>query len=256
MKKFIFLTFGFMGWAFYELSGGADFDPEAQRMARAEATDTTGLVTAALANAARQLDQRNTVYPARDSATAAAPEVQERPEVTRVALNLTTLSDLPRPGDMAMVQNAVADAPEQELKPMPAVLKAGAPAGNSTGAKVIKLATSTDIAPRTAGSTITSAATPAIIPSLIETGSSNAQHISATQTSSTRVSTSQSDLRVVNGTRVNVRGGPGTDFGVVGKLGMGDTVEVIEDNGSGWVRFRTVGGEETGWMADFLLSSG
>lgn len=255
MKKFIFLTFGFMGWAFYEMSGGADFDPEAQRLARAEAaetTDTTNLVTAALANAARQLDQRDTVYPAR-KAVATAPQ-EKRPEATRVALNLTTLSDLPRPGDMAMVQKAVAKAPEQ--KPTPAVIKAGAPAANSTGAKVIKAAATTDDIPRTAGSTVSSTNTPAIIPSMIDTGATNVAQIDASQTGTTRISTSSADIRVVNGTRVNVRGGPGTNFGVVGKLGMGDTVQVIEDNGAGWVRFRTVNGEESGWMADFLLSNG
>ena len=42
----------------------------------------------------------------------------------------------------------------------------------------------------------------------------------------------------------------------VGKLGKGDAVEVIEDNGAGWVRFRSVDGSESGWMADFLLSNG
>ncbi|WP_304951371.1 SH3 domain-containing protein, partial [Sulfitobacter sp.] len=49
---------------------------------------------------------------------------------------------------------------------------------------------------------------------------------------------------------------PGTNFGVVGKLGKGDAVEVIEDNGAGWVRFRSVDGSESGWMADFLLNNG
>lgn len=36
MKKFIFLTFAFLGWGFYELSGGADFEPGAQAVAQAE----------------------------------------------------------------------------------------------------------------------------------------------------------------------------------------------------------------------------
>ena len=33
MKRFILLTFGFLGWAFYEMSGGADFQPASARMA-------------------------------------------------------------------------------------------------------------------------------------------------------------------------------------------------------------------------------
>lgn len=98
----------------------------------------------------------------------------------------------------------------------------------------------------TAAYTRTSANEPAVIPSLIDGADNGA----------TFVSTTQADIREVNGTRVNVRGGPGTNFGVVGKLGKGDAVEVIEDNGAGWVRFRSVDGSESGWMADFLLSNG
>ena len=29
MKKFIFLTFTFLAWAFYEMSGGDEFQPQA-----------------------------------------------------------------------------------------------------------------------------------------------------------------------------------------------------------------------------------
>ncbi len=36
MKKFIVLTFLFMGWAFYELSGGSDFEPKVNRAPEAE----------------------------------------------------------------------------------------------------------------------------------------------------------------------------------------------------------------------------
>ncbi len=35
MKKFIVVSFGFMAWAFYELSGGADFVPETRPVAQA-----------------------------------------------------------------------------------------------------------------------------------------------------------------------------------------------------------------------------
>jgi uncharacterized protein YgiM (DUF1202 family) len=55
---------------------------------------------------------------------------------------------------------------------------------------------------------------------------------------------------------VNVRGGPGTDFGIVTRLVRGDEVEILEDNGDGWVRLRLLGGGTEGWMADFLLTDG
>ncbi|MFK7875785.1 MAG: SH3 domain-containing protein [Paracoccaceae bacterium] len=63
------------------------------------------------------------------------------------------------------------------------------------------------------------------------------------------------ELREVSGARVNVRGGPGTTYNVVGRLVRGDRVEVLEDTGDGWVRFRAMDSDTSGWVADFLLAS-
>ena len=46
MKRFIFLTFGFMGWAFYEMSGGADFVPAGSQTASAEAAEAALIASA------------------------------------------------------------------------------------------------------------------------------------------------------------------------------------------------------------------
>ncbi|WP_292285205.1 SH3 domain-containing protein [Marivita sp.] len=63
------------------------------------------------------------------------------------------------------------------------------------------------------------------------------------------------DLRFVDGDRVNMRGGPGTDYAVIGKLQRNDMVEVIEDEGDGWLRLReTLTGNE-GWIADWLVTA-
>lgn len=65
------------------------------------------------------------------------------------------------------------------------------------------------------------------------------------------------DLRVVSGTRVNLRGGPSTTYDVVTQLLKGAEVEVLDDTGDGWVRLRTIPGNEVGWMsADFLEAGG
>ena len=213
------------------MSGGADFVPAGPQMASSETaasaliasaeagTTSSDLVTAAAANAARKAESPITPFaeraPARDVTA------------TRVALNLTTLSDLPQAND-AMVQKAVAT-------PM-----------DRAGAKVVKAVSTNAPKVEKAAYSTTNASAPAVIPSLI----------SATDNGTTYVSTTQADIRKVNGTRVNVRGGPGTNFGVVGKLGKGDAVEVVEDNGAGWVRFRSVDGTASGWMADFLLNNG
>lgn len=236
MKRFIFLTFGFMGWAFYEMSGGANFVPAGPQMAGSEASTSTliasanagtassSLVTAAAANAA------NAARKVESPITPFAQKAAARDDtVTRVALNLTTLSDLPQAND-AMVQKAVATPTDR------------------AGAKVVKakVVNNPTAMVQNASYTATTPNAPAVIPSLINSSDNGA----------TFVSTTQSDIRKVNGTRVNVRGGPGTNFGVVGKLGEGEAVEIVEDNGAGWVRFRSVDGTESGWMADFLLSNG
>ena len=64
------------------------------------------------------------------------------------------------------------------------------------------------------------------------------------------------DIRAVTSNRVNVRGGPGTNFDIVGKLVRGAEVEILSDAGTGWVEMRSLDGQTIGWMADFLLSDG
>lgn len=64
------------------------------------------------------------------------------------------------------------------------------------------------------------------------------------------------DLRVVTGSLVNMRDGPGTEFGVVTKVAGGTLAEVIEVDPTGWARIRLVDTEQTGWMAERLLAGG
>lgn len=62
------------------------------------------------------------------------------------------------------------------------------------------------------------------------------------------------DLRVVTGDRVNLREGPGTDFGAIDQLASGTIAEVIETGADGWVRVQVQGTSLSGWMSsDFLL---
>jgi hypothetical protein len=59
------------------------------------------------------------------------------------------------------------------------------------------------------------------------------------------------DLREVTGDTVNLRDGPGTDFGVLDRLTRGTVVSVLEAGPDGWV-YVEVGGLN-GWMsADFI----
>lgn len=63
------------------------------------------------------------------------------------------------------------------------------------------------------------------------------------------------DLRFVDGNRVNMRGGPGTEFAVIGQLLRDDMVEVIKDEGNGWLHLRVSATGEEGWMADWLVTA-
>ncbi len=196
MKTFILLTFGFLGFAFYELSGGSDFQPASARLA-AEAPQA--------AAAPEEVVATSNVSPDTPAATATASitKIDNSPSVTRVSLNLTNISEAAK-----------------------------------------------EAAATTTATVLNSAETPQIIlPSLIAT----------TQTADTATIdavSSDGDIRTVSASRVNVRGGPSTQHGIVNKLKRGQSVQILEDNGNGWVRMQPVDGSEAGWMADFLLTSG
>lgn len=89
MLRFIFLTLAFLAWAFYELSGGADFDPIETRMARIDVP------------AEVEEEKLETVLAAEASAPAPVAE-----DVTRVSLNLTTVDDVLRPEPTLRTQAA------------------------------------------------------------------------------------------------------------------------------------------------------
>lgn len=203
MVRFILVSFGFMAWAFYEMSGGAAFDPEEVRTARLEAAEAEQEAKAAKIAAAKavkpQVVAQQVIAPASKVVVDTSPVLNAM--VTRASVNLTNLSNTLSQN----VQGADSD-------------------------------------------------TVAIIPSLIDPTDGQSTEETA-QVTNVSVSESE-DIRTVSGNRVNVRGGPGTDFGIVTKLGRGDAVKVLEDRGDGWVRLEPLNGGPSGWMADFLLTQG
>jgi hypothetical protein len=192
MKTFILLTFGFLGFAFYQMSGGAEFESASARLAQTQPTEKPAEPTTLKVIAVTETpDPAVTV--------SSITKIDTTPAAPRVAAAL--------PAPIAPAQ----DAPQ--------------PVENVTTARIID-----------------SAETPQIIlPSLIASSSTN---------------TVTGDVRTVSGNRVNVRGGPSTNYGIVSKLTRGETVRILEDNGDGWVRMEPVEGGEAGWMADFLLTAG
>lgn len=203
MGRVIFIAFAFMGWAFYELSGGADFDPVATRNARIDGPPPVETQRLAEARAATVTEET----------------------VTRVSLDLASLEDVLTPAQRGLVGRQ--EPARQTLRLEPAVEEDKQEL---------------------------------ILPSLIVNAVPSEATVTPVDFSPNRLATPTSavakEVRRVTGNRVNVRGGPGTNFGVVNRLVRGDNVEILEDPGNGWVMLRPVDGGPVGWMADFLLTGG
>ena len=204
MKSFILITFGLLGFAFYEMSDGANFDPNALRVSRVDAApviEETKLASAQLNGA-----QTDT------SVVTAEPKLEQN-EVSRTNVTLAALSSNTESGMQvsATLTPAVATAPSaNESEPVSQL----------------------------------------VLPSLIA---------SADQAATEAVPTSleqetQAIIRTIAGNRVNVRGGPGTNYDVVSRMVKGQEVEILSDPGQGWVKMRPVDGGSVGWLADFLLN--
>lgn len=216
MKKFIFLSFVFLAWGFYELSGGADFAPSPKVVASVEVTPTESVVVKTKAVAAETVEKR---VVARNIAPAETilPKTDETIELVKVERRTldTVMTDTPVKSVAHTAPNTIEGA-------------FGVPVNVDTG----------------------SDETPVIIPSLIAI---SAKTGATSLSGASPLAETPSDMRIVSGSRVNVRGGPGTSFAVVAGLVKGEAVEVLEDSGR-WVRLRLTDGVSEGWVAASLLT--
>ncbi|MEM6941726.1 MAG: SH3 domain-containing protein [Pseudomonadota bacterium] len=228
--RYILVAFLFMAWAFYELSGGGAFDPDAAREARmAELRLKEPKPISSAEPAPSALPGISTIRESAD--LRAAP---------RVTLNLTSL------------RTAAQAQPTHKTITVPPSATPAPPVAEEDVTAALRAALA-EAPVQTAGTSTSSVDTPAILPSLIAPPQAP---VAAPAPAPAPAPQPSADIRTVSGTGVNVRGGPGTDFGVVGRLTRGDEIRVLEDNGAGWVRFETPDGATAGWLADFLLTSG
>ena len=185
MNRFVFLSFLFMGWAFYELSGGADFVPPSARITTDAETKPERVAQSAPA-------------PVFVQGSNTAPD----PARTRIVLGNTPPAPAPEP----------AATPEPEPEPAETAQTAPAPVADV----VLSLA---------ALETVPVGTLPA----------------------------PAKDIRIIDGTLVNIRSGPGTDYPVILQLQGGTEVEVLEDPGAGWIRMQNPETREMGWISAGLL---
>lgn len=180
------LTFGVLGWSFYEFSGGADFEPETIAFAQTPEIE--------------QVDEEVTPIVITQNVIVQDPVVEPLTEPEAV---ITTASLTVEPEAVELTT---------ELEPVEASLDVSAATEqaieNTLTFEPVELTASTDVI----------------------------------------------DLREVAGSRVNMRSGPGTNFGVITTLSQGTEAEILEVDASGWARLRVIGSGQVGWMAERLLT--
>jgi hypothetical protein len=226
MSRFVAVSFLFMGWGFYELSGGADFQPperSAAETAEAEPAPQAPRVTAA------SLVARPVMRPADLAA--------DKPVATPLLQPLQSASTAPgRPqadpglrteaalGQIASIGASLAPGGDLFTDPAPAdgVQVASLEAG------LASLAVNTDASQE--------GASPDVLASLVAAEQSGP------------------DMREVTANAVNMRGGPGTGYPVIGRMTRGQEVEILSDIGTGWLRLRDTEKNKVGWIAASLIS--
>lgn len=234
MSRLVIVSFAFMGWGFFELSGGRDFvAPERpqQQVASPPAAATPAQPTAADSKFQRSAKIRAAslvttpvLHPA--SASANRPVTASRPAADPAHRRAVALDKIASAGtSLQSSDTAFAPGAETGLLQMDniqggLVAMTNRPAsGTDHGGIVLNTALS-----------------------------------AADPTPPAPPAESYLDIRQIRASRVNMRQGPGTIYPVIGRLLAGDEVLVVEDSGTGWLQLRTKNGQRVGWVAASLVS--
>lgn len=233
MKTYIWVTFAFLGWGYYEASGGADFRPGS-----AQARPVADVAEAAPAEPRPAMAYDATTPRGRIN-------VKHRVE----AALLVALRNAPETRDgaaegmlhaVAFSDNAATDA----LAPTrPVAMDTSTPARPSTNTDANDEQAATVSAPKTSprpqmrpDTQIADAGTPRI---------------------SSRSGAEPGEAgHVITVPRANLRVGPGTNFPVLDVLEQGNRVRVLRKGADGWVKLKGVDHGRIGWMAGYLLAGG
>lgn len=253
MWRFILVSFAFLGWSFYELSGGSDYAPRADslqvhwdnnrslRRAEAEArrdlaavqpravdpqrletseasvaSDQAAAIDQALAAALDSKKSGGVVAATGDAGTATTTLAEIKDETAqpfRVEVSLATATDLGLGFGLAGLSAEVAPLPGEE-RVEPRIDAAGTVATPAISTEI-----TTDI-----GAGPSADAAPA-------------------------------DIRSVTGSLVNMRAGPGASFEKITQLRLGTRVEVIDRSPNGWLYLRVAETGTEGWMAGWLVTA-
>ena len=224
MKRFIVVSFFFLGSAFYELSGGADFEPTERAVVVAEASDPA--------------PEAPVDFAEQQTAATTAPQTQSQTQSQAQA-------------------EPIADAPAQRVS----VILTSAPVSTQTLPAAIPPAA---VEPeRAAIAEEANDGTAVTLVSLEQSGTLFAQPIgrldetatgAVAATTTAEPEPAPQDVRSVSGRRVNMRNGPGTNYSVITSLTRGTEVEILQEADNGWYKLRPLDGGQIGWMVGQFLS--
>ena len=229
MKRFIVLSFVFLGLGFFELSGGFDFDPASARASAIEARqdrDAARLAELPISTVAQNIA---TAAPITQEVATSIPVEGSSDEVTQNSLNLVSFAAATQPAPTVEPEITAPEATALQTTPLSEIAEAVASEPEPLSIAALESEPAETTRAIFAGNTLSSSSSaPADVP----------------------------DIRAIKGSLVNMRSGPGTDYDVVDQLSQNTRVEILTDTGNGWVELRPVDGGTTGWIAEFLLTSG
>lgn len=213
--RFVIVSFLFMGWAFWELSGGSDFEPRGLRSPEpVKVTAARPKPAPIVDNSAVALVAKQAIAPAKtpDKPAAENPAPDTQPQATSEE-------------QIARIAQA-----SQRLVSGLSLLS------DSDTAQTFQLAS----LEQGAASLVTREDEPAEAPETAEPAPETVPQAP--------------DIREVAGTRVNMRDGPGTVFPIIARLNIGHQVEILGESGTGWYRLRVLPEQHVGWVAASLIS--
>lgn len=215
--RFVALSILFLGWAYYEMSGGAAFEPPetvATLPAPLPVVETAAISPLGLAPLSRNDAASERTAPS--SPARAAGAVEAAPGAgPRIDTDAAVAQALLAPG---IAPTDLGDADRRDAT------------FDDSGRPTVRLVSLEDSSAFFAQPTT---ALPALPEPVAE----------------------PADIRSITGRSVNMRAGPGTRFSVIARHRRGDEMLVLEDNGKGWLRLRPAGSDTgEGWIAAFLLS--
>ncbi len=251
MWRFMFVTFAFLGWSFYELSGGSEYEPVANSF---QARSEDRIEAAADVQVAKldpvETEQSNTVEVTR-AATLTDLAASSDTDESRFQITLASAngSDAVMPALTSVEPETIAASFEQpvedDTQPSQDALNAALADALSGGVSQASSDSSTWSENGVMQTEVFS----------LETYSQAVDNGVLMASSSAVLAAQSTDHREVTGNMVNMRAGPGTEFQAVGKVSKGSKIAVLDEPGNGWIMLEVVETGETGWMADWLLTA-